>query len=348
MKLFKEMTILFCVIAGSVIIAVILCYGGNRFYRDNFVYVDPPEIIADSVSGGSIWFHKRKIGEISLYEFADSLRECFEARPPKYKRWLNSAGDMDSVELWASTGVVVVNTRRPKDTIWIDTCYGFYADGRRWYGRGFFVQHWQTLKFCCGKDTPLDSLYGTIQSLPKQPPMTIRGRDGNTYEEKIDDSLIVRDANGIVYEVDTNVWQRKQFLYTDSGLNHSALPFLFTGSGCWIFSLKDSGDCDKADWNVPIPAVMNNNCGGWQKCSNCRMYIRDCVDSAFTGDSSTIMITEGALTGKRLRVLEWVQRPTCDTVNKVGGLFYDDSGETFDTLLSFSLRYRWVARVEGM
>lgn len=34
----------------------------------------------------------------------------------------------------------------------------------------------------------------------------------------------------------------------------------------------------------------------------------------FTGDSSTIMVTTGALTGKTLKVLEWVQRPVCDTI----------------------------------
>ena len=265
--------------------------------------------------------------EIASYALADSLRQCFEARP--------------------------------LDTIFIDTCYGYYAKGRRWYGRGFYMQKGEYLKFYCGdkpRDTVADSLKLGWYTFP----------DGRV-QYRTDDSLVVRDANGITYEVDTNVWQRKHgltidttgrpmyksvpFMFTDSGLDWSALPFLFTDSGRWIFSLKKSTDCEEADWRVPVPAVMyldGGGCGGWQSCGICRAYIRNCVDSAFTGDSSTILITSGSLTGKTLRVLEWVQRPTMKySIGWKGGnrnLILTDEGAAM--MDSVQHRWRWSARVE--
>lgn len=219
---------------------------------------------------------------------ADSLRQCFEARPsliprkPKDTTWevvgsfieptlSDSLVTLDSIVLFPDTSSY--------PTIEVDTNY--------WQRKPTLPDSLKPKTVWRTKPAP-DTMYVDTCTFPER---------FGIYEERMRKDWVIQ------YVCDSDAV--KPYLYTDSGLNWSALPFLFT-SRMQKCCLVDS--CRSADGTY------------WSGCKP---------------DSSVIMLTTGALTGKKLRVLEWVQRPYSEPFNNEA-----------DSTISY--RYRWSARVEGM
>lgn len=228
----------------------------------------------------------------------DSLRQCFEARPSITKSWRDDTTIYSPKELKIENLQVYGKPTLP-DSLrrcgqkGVKCLYSHQGK----HLRDSLVQ-WIADSLVVRDANGIDSIRGTDEQ------KWVYYTDGRKElrEYRPDGIIITQGKDGRTYFTKPD----RSYLYTDSGLNWSALPFLFTG------------------------------------------------------DNSEIMLTVGngnrLTAGKRLRVLEWVQRPTADTVE----VYYESNppcnayatqpaGKSRKQLwVCYDIRYRWSARVEGM